>query len=82
MIKEAWKVISAESRAAFAADFKNCLRPTIPTDKARSELFRQIIIDLCHATKTVESKWLRMPNEVAATFLGIAWAKCLSLIHI
>ena len=76
MIKEAWKVISAESRAAFAADFKKCLRPTIPTDKARNELFRQIIIDLCHATKTVESKWLRMPNEVAATFLGIAWAKC------
>jgi hypothetical protein len=32
MIKEAWKVISAESRAAFAADFQKALRRGMSTN--------------------------------------------------
>ena len=75
MIKEAWKVISAESRAAFAADFQKTLRRHFNSE-IRGSLDKAALSDLCGKTNCVEIRLKKMHPPVAATYLQMAWSKC------
>ena len=77
MIKEAWKVISAESRAAFAADFKKALRRNFTVDRENHCVLNGVAMgDLCRKTNCVESRWGKMQPAVAVIYLQMAWSKC------
>ena len=75
MIKEAWKVISAESRAAFAADFQKTLRRHFNSE-IRGSSDKAALSDLCGKTNCVEIRLKKMHPPVAATYLQMAWSKC------